>query len=142
MYLNTYSTEPARYEVIMVGDIANIYVREDIKPVTVQTEDGEQTQYTCKEYFAKKRVGARGFEVTEDFITAMKAQDYAETAKEIRAKRDALLAESDKEVLPDRLNKNSNLFKAWSEYREALRDIPEQEGFPYEVEFPNKPNEV
>ena len=29
----------------------------------------------------------------------------------------------------------------WAEYRQALRDITKQSGFPYNVEFPKKPEE-
>ncbi|MGN1318898.1 MAG: phage tail assembly chaperone, partial [Lachnospirales bacterium] len=27
----------------------------------------------------------------------------------------------------------------WAVYRQALRDIPEQEGFPFDVKFPSQP---
>ena len=33
----------------------------------------------------------------------------------------------------------SNIGGAWGQYRQALRDIPEQPGFPFDVEFPEKP---
>ena len=29
----------------------------------------------------------------------------------------------------------------WAVYRQALRDIPEQPGFPWDVEWPTKPEE-
>lgn len=29
----------------------------------------------------------------------------------------------------------------WAEYRQKLRDLTKQEGFPYNVEFPEKPEE-
>jgi len=28
---------------------------------------------------------------------------------------------------------------AWADYRQALRDVPQQEGFPQEVVWPNPP---
>jgi hypothetical protein len=31
---------------------------------------------------------------------------------------------------------------AWHIYKQRLRDIPEQEGFPYEVAWPELPGEV
>ncbi len=137
--LNTFSEEPKAVEVIVVDKTANVYIRENIESHTVEDFDGtERTEWTAVEYSARL-VHTKDFAVTEDLIEQIKTAEYNKAAKEIRAMRDALLAESDKEVLPDRLNKNSNLFKAWSEYREALRDIPEQEGFPYDVEFPKKP---
>ena len=30
----------------------------------------------------------------------------------------------------------------WAVYRQALRDVPQQEGFPYSVEFPQPPQET
>lgn len=56
-------------------------------------------------------------------------------AKEIRAQRDALLAESDwTQVVDAPVNQD-----AWAEYRQALRDVPEQAGFPEDVIWPDAP---
>lgn len=85
-----------------------------------------------------------------------------ELAAEVRAKRNALLADTDKEFALDRINLNipekvttSSMLNAikdiftvlrsvcsseMARYRQSLRDIPEQEGFPYNVKFPIKPN--
>lgn len=82
-------------------------------------------------------------------------------AAKIRAKRDKLLAESDKEMVIDRLGLDipteftmttiisslKEFFTAlkaitnneWAQYRQQLRDITEQNGFPFNVEFPEKP---
>lgn len=103
-------------------------------------------------------------EVIEDdlsnWLKSVKEKDYDEVAAKIREKRDQLLAESDKEMCIDRLglefpeelsmtNIISSLkqfFEGFSnivngniaEYRQALRDLPEQEGFPYNVVWPTK----
>jgi hypothetical protein len=54
----------------------------------------------------------------------------------IRAKRNQLLAGSDWTQLADSpVDKN-----AWAVYREALRNLPEQAGFPYSVQWPVAPN--
>lgn len=59
---------------------------------------------------------------------------------EARIKRDQLLVESDVFVLPDRwAAMTPDQQKAWSEYRQLLRDIPNQVGFPIEIIWPNKP---
>ena len=55
------------------------------------------------------------------------------TAAEARAKRDNLLAESDTYALADRITKE------WTDYRQALRDIPAQQGFPASVTWPPEP---
>ena len=52
--------------------------------------------------------------------------------------RDQLLAESDYYVLPDYPSTKEGL-DAVKAYRQALRDITAQEGFPKEVQWPDKP---
>lgn len=85
----------------------------------------------------------------------------ANKSKEIRAIRNKLLAESDKELLIDRIglelpinlnattlltsikdlfdNLTNILSGDWAVYRQKLRDITKQDNFPYEVDFPIKP---
>lgn len=59
----------------------------------------------------------------------------APTADDIRAQRNILLAESDWTQVADApVNKT-----AWAAYRQELRDITEQAGFPTEVIWPTKP---
>lgn len=61
-------------------------------------------------------------------------------AAKVRARRDQLLVESDVYVLPDRwATMTSEKQSAWAAYRQALRDIPDQAGFPLDVQWPNKP---
>ena len=61
-----------------------------------------------------------------------------ETAAEIRRQRDALLRECDWTQMPDS-PLEADIKAAWADYRQALRDIPQQEEFPYSVDFPAKP---
>lgn len=83
------------------------------------------------------------------------AEDAAAFARKIR---DKLLAESDCEMSLDRLRltaPSGNTFTAWlsflrklgdvlvgswAKYRKDLRDLPEQEGFPFNIEFPTPPD--
>lgn len=51
----------------------------------------------------------------------------------VRAQRDYLLSSSDWSQLPDVPEALKN---KWAIYRQALRDIPLQEGFPYKVKWP------
>jgi hypothetical protein len=62
--------------------------------------------------------------------------DVAE--KGVRAKRNALLAETDW-VVPYYLERGQAVPQEWVDYRQALRDITAQEGFPYSVTWPTKP---
>lgn len=49
-----------------------------------------------------------------------------------RAKRDALIKETDFYMLPDYPNAPQGI----AEYRQALRDITEQPGFPHSIDWP------
>ena len=57
-------------------------------------------------------------------------------AEEVRAKRDSLLAESDWTQVADAPVDKA----AWATYRQSLRDIPQQAGFPTNVVWPVEPN--
>jgi hypothetical protein len=54
---------------------------------------------------------------------------------EVRAKRNALLARSDWTQVVDAPVNSA----VWATYRQVLRDIPQQEGFPHSVVWPEKP---
>jgi hypothetical protein len=56
------------------------------------------------------------------------------TATQVRAQRDALLSGSDHMALADRIT------DAWRTYRQALRDVPAQSGFPTNVNWPVEPS--
>lgn len=61
-------------------------------------------------------------------------------AARIRSERDAKLTASDVAVLPDRWAiMTTEQQTAWATYRQALRDITEQTGFPWEVQWPQEP---
>lgn len=62
-------------------------------------------------------------------------EDYAAEARE---KRNALIAETDYLVMPD-YPLPEDKRQAVLAYRQALRDVPEQEGFPRQIDWPVKP---
>lgn len=63
-------------------------------------------------------------------------QELSQTQAEdnVRAHRNRLLQETDWMALSD-----NTMSPAWASYRQALRDITAQEGFPYSVTWPTKP---
>ena len=64
--------------------------------------------------------------------------EETEASSNIRAKRNQLLKECDWTHMTDSpLNTEDKA--AWASYRDALRDIPEQTGFPYSVQWPSEP---
>ena len=59
-------------------------------------------------------------------------------ATSARQKRDRLIATTDYLVTPDYPIESDRLAKVKT-YRQALRDIPEQSGFPHSITWPEKP---
>lgn len=60
----------------------------------------------------------------------------ASATDNVRAHRARLLSETDWMALSD-----NTMTPEWASYRQVLRDITSQEGFPYTVEWPTKPGE-
>ena len=58
----------------------------------------------------------------------------AASATQVRAQRDELLIESDSKVWPDYIPDDLRT------YRQALRDVPSQSGFPTDVTWPVEPS--
>ena len=56
-------------------------------------------------------------------------------AEQVRQQRDLLLAECDWRSLPDAPGDRD----AWLEYRQQLRDITQQDGFPDNINLPTPP---
>lgn len=68
-------------------------------------------------------------------------EDIPVTAEEARAQRDKLLNDTDwTQVLDSPIDAETR--EAYRVYRQALRDIPEQEGFPHSITWPELPVKV
>ena len=65
---------------------------------------------------------------------AWAAGAYDRKAAEVRTERNAKITACDWRVLPDVSNSD-----VWKTYRQALRDIPAQSGFPNNVTWPDAP---
>ena len=65
-------------------------------------------------------------------------QPLEQAERNIRSRRDGLLQETDWIVIKS-YERGQNIPAEWELYRQALRDITEQAGFPYEVTWPTKP---
>ena len=74
----------------------------------------------------------------EEIDALVVQENNARPAKEARAKRDRLLAESDW-VTIRATDTGTPVPTEWQTYRQALRDIPDQTGFPEEIEWPQEP---
>ncbi|MDO4356383.1 MAG: phage tail assembly chaperone [Clostridia bacterium] len=94
-----------------------------------------------------------------DALNAAIERNDEETAAEIaRTIRNRLLKDTDAEVALDRLgltvptgstftawldffrHLGEALVGSWAQYRQALRDLPNQEGFPFAIAWPERPD--
>jgi len=97
-------------------------------------------------WYTKHILGPVFVDTTEDGVTttaaehevAYKASKDADQAKSVRQTRDDKLKECDWVVIKN-LETNSNIPGAWEVYRQALRDVPTQSGFPWTITWPDAP---
>lgn len=105
-------------------------------PVTLVTPDYDPLTHTATE-MPPVRVDGQWTQVWQ--ITPLTQEQIdaatANQANSIRAQRDQLLAQSDWTQVADAPVDQA----AWAVYRQALRDVPEQAGFPFNVVWPVKP---
>jgi hypothetical protein len=79
-----------------------------------------------------------------DGVSFVPREQPIQLSEEIRAQRDKLLADSDW-VVTKAVEQNAQdglgiqVPQVWLAYRQALRDIPQQAGFPDNVTWPTKP---
>lgn len=158
-----YAQLPVEHEILTGDEGESIIVfRENIEEI--EGEEGE-TRYQADEYRLSVQYSETLAERVSENLNAWKERainaDYEKVAAEVRKVRDKLLEETDANMAFDRLNitlpdniKATNLLQSvisfitslkdifngqMAAYRQALRDIPQQEGFPYDVNFPVKP---
>jgi hypothetical protein len=89
--------------------------------------------------------GTRELEGEElETYLAAKAVSEAEALQQLSAQmrihRNELLMQCDWVELPSAATRESaESLAAWATYRQALRDVPDQEGFPATIDWPTKP---
>jgi len=129
------------------GEVVEVGLSSDLKDATL----GRLYHYGWR--FVKglpKAASGSGSEYTAPYIydaeqdcvygtwqkTNIHQRDYENYIRKIRKQRDKLLEETDYVVLPD-----SPVYdvEEWKKYRQALRDLPQQAGFPTEITWPQKP---
>lgn len=125
-------------------------------------EDGE-TAYEAVSWVIERpwaeNIEARIRDGLDEWLALAQSDSFAQAAAEVRALRNQMLADSDSLMALDRLGltvPSGTTFTAWltffkklgevllggiATYRQALRDITQQEGFPYNVVWPEKPEE-
>ena len=125
-------------------------------------EDGE-TAYEAVSWVIERpwaeNIEARIRDGLDEWLALAQSDSFAQAAAEVRALRNQMLADSDSLMALDRLGltvPSGTTFTAWltffkklgevllgsiATYRQALRDVTQQEGFPYNVVWPEKPED-
>lgn len=104
-------------------------------PLTNETS-GTKATIDGVEMFVPLAPGNRHYrELLEQGIEIAPYVEPAPTADQVRSKRNALLTASDWTQVADAPVDQ----EAWATYRQELRDIPQQEGFPVDINWPAEP---
>ena len=120
---------------------------EECVGMVVAHESRTPHDYTLKKLFVALTAGSKTHRLArgKDLSWSVEAipektpeEVKAEASAQVRAQRDALLAVSDHLVMPD-YPLTDEQREAVKAYRQALRDVPQQDGFPLEVVWPKKP---
>lgn len=101
----------------------------DVYPYTVQ--DQPTVGYLTQTLTPAALIKNNGAWTQGWAVSNLPAED---AGRNIRNHRDSLLQQSDWMALSD-----NTMTPAWASYRQALRDITAQEGFPFSVDWPVKP---
>lgn len=120
---------------------------EECVGIVVPHESRAPHDYTLKKLFVALTAGSKTHRLArgKDLSWSVEAipektpeEVKAEASAQVRAQRDALLAETDHFVMPD-YPLTDEQREAVKAYRQELRDVPQQEGFPLDVIWPKKP---
>ena len=79
--------------------------------------------------------------LSEAWQGEVNVEEVPETAEEIRARREKLMAETDwTQTLDAPIDAATR--ESMRTYRQALRDVPQQDGFPADIQWPELPETV
>ena len=132
-WLDSYTTDPAGDIVFEGPQATTVYPYEFSYRNGVEQDDQGRwfTKYSVGPVFADSETEGTAAEQ----MTCYKARMDEEQARRIRADRNTRLNDSDWSQLADSTADKA----AWATYRQALRDIPTSEGFPWNVTWPDAP---
>ena len=136
-WLNTYTTDPAG-DIVFEGPQATggtVYQYSQRAGVE-QLEGKWYTKYILGPVFTDREAeGDQPAQTAAEQETAYKAMKDAEQAKAVRQTRTEKLKDSDWTQIADSTADKA----AWATYRQALRDITAQSGFPWTITWPDAP---
>lgn len=112
-----------------------------ISHTTITPHDEEMRElirrFAQEEGYREKRGEDLSWSV-EKIPEKTEAEKREEAEKSVREKRDSLISETDYLLASDYPISAEDL-EAVKVYRQALRDVPQQEGFPFDVVWPDPP---
>ena len=138
-----YKPKGYEYEVLNDGT-AVLRFFENVKKFTDKGEDDrpDVTGYEYDVYTLSRphsdHLSERVAADPDAWLAFAKQQEADDLAVCVRARRDVLLVTTDRTQLPD-ADIAECCRDEYKAYRQRLRDIPGQPGFPYEVEWPDEP---
>jgi hypothetical protein len=105
--------------------------------VVFEGAQAQPTRYQVAYRDGVEQIGDKWFTKysVSDMDDEGKANVDANQAKSVRDERNKKLADCDWTQLADSTADK----EAWATYRQALRDIPAQEGFPFDIQWPEMP---
>ena len=131
------TTRPLPYKIFVIGDCALIRFAENI----TEQKNEDETIYSYDEFSVKTKNRAMlKISIEQNYAVWLEKAIQEERnilAAEIREKRTAMLLETDHLCLSDRPEPPEEV----KVYRQELRDVTEQEAFPYAVLWPELPND-
>ena len=126
----------ARVTTVAKPDVGEwqVAVKDGVEEVDGVWQEKWVTQEMFTEYTETDEDGVETTVTVQDQIDAKVAADNAALEATERATRDELLKATDHYGLSD-----TTMTDAMVAYRQALRDVPQQEGFPQTITWPTKP---
>ena len=131
-----------RYAVYEVTELAKPSYDPLVQTLVVGTPTREvirmKTEADCTDLFTGEvdtdQVGQPLYGNEWEVSYTAQNMEQATAESNVRARRDSLLQETDWMALSD-----VTMSSEMTTYRQALRDVPAQSGFPFSVTWPNKP---
>jgi len=136
-WLDTYVSDPAGDIVFEGPQASGGTVYQYSQRAGVEQLDGKwYTKYILGPVFTDRAASeGQPAQTAAEQETAYKAMKDAEQAKSVRNQRTQLLKDSDWTQIADSTADKT----AWATYRQALRDITSQAGFPWTITWPDAP---
>jgi hypothetical protein len=103
----------------------------------IELQSNPLTQY-IKNNSTKNIPPKPNFECDFDFVNEVWVPSFDKQSEDIKSKRNLLLYQSDWTQIPN-TPLTAEQQQAWADYRQQLRDITSQSGYPFNVVWPTPP---